>query len=59
MENIIKIGSRVVFIVGTHINGKTGIVERVTTDGYTVRLDNSQLKMFNLIGVMKHEVKLV
>ena len=59
MENIIKIGSRVVFIVGSHIKGKTGIVEQVTTDGYTVRLDNSQLKMFNLIGAMKHEVKLV
>jgi ribosomal protein L24 len=59
MENIIKIGSRVVFIVGGHIKGKTGIVEQVTPDGYTVRLDNSHLKMFNLIGAMKHEVKLV
>lgn len=59
MENIIKVGTRVVFIVGGHIQGKTGVVEHITTDGYNVRLDNSPLKFFSLISAMKHEIELV
>ena len=59
MENTIKINDKVIFTNGTHIKGKTGVVEAITTDGYNVRLDNSELKFFSLISAKKNEVSLV
>ncbi len=59
MENTIKINDKVIFRTAGHIKGKTGVVEKITTDGYSVRLDNSPLKFFSLIEAKKNEVILV
>ena len=59
MKNTIKINDKVIFTTEGHIKGKTGVVEKITTDGYDVRLDNSPLKFFSLISAKKDEVILV